>query len=287
MNQDTGALIAVKKLDLERDDNPKRQLKWMRSLQLEIMMMASFDHENIVRYFGTQQDGRTLYILMEHMPGGSIEGMLTRFGAFPEKMARGYTRQILLGLEYLHGHKIAHRDIKGANVLLSNDGQIKLADFGSSKKIESLFKRSGDLSEVTKSLRGVPPGTPPGVESGQRGLKASDSIKGSIKGTPHYMAPEMLTGGEVSTECDIWSVGCVVVEMVTGKPPYAEAGFENMFAVMLHIAKQGTRPSDPSKISQECKGFLSRCFQRDPGMRPGARELVNDPWISVDVIVDL
>jgi len=231
---------------------------------------------------------------MEYMPGGSIEAMVTRFGAFPEKMCRGYTRQILVGLAYLHAKSIAHRDIKGANILLNNDGTVKLADFGSSKRIEKLFKRSGDLTDLLN------PGTPEdpsqkarGAEGGgdgtggEKSANLEDSAKGSIKGTPQYMAPEMLTGGDVGLQGDIWSVGCVVVEMGTGKPPYAEVGFENMFAVMLHIAKAETRPKAPEPLSSEGRGFLTRCFLRDPKERPGATELGEDPWLCSDVVVDL
>lgn len=89
------------------------------------------------------------------------------------------------------------------------------------------------------------------------------------------------------TPGDIWSVGCVVVEMATGKPPYAESGFDNLFAVMLHIAKDGTRPRTPAKMSAEAGGFMQRCFEREPQRRPSASELLEHGWLVADVAVDL
>merc|ERR1712166_1273740 len=106
-------------------------------------LLAAFDHPNIVRYLGAQQEQHKLFILMEYMPGGSLETLLKRFGAFTERMTRRYLRQILCGLSYLHSVGVVHRDIKGANILLSSDGLVKLADFGASKRIECVMNASG------------------------------------------------------------------------------------------------------------------------------------------------
>jgi serine/threonine protein kinase len=93
----------------------------------------------------------TLNILLEFVPGGSISSLLEKFGPFPESVVRTYTRQLLLGLEYLHNHAIMHRDIKGANILVDNKGCIKLADFGASKQVAELATMTG-----AKSMKGTP-----------------------------------------------------------------------------------------------------------------------------------
>lgn len=119
--------------------------KEMAALENEVNMMRGLYHENIVRYLGTERTDETLSIFMEYVPGGSIRQLLDKFGPFEEAVVRVYTRQLLLGLEVLHRNGIAHRDIKGANVLVANDGTVKLADFGASKQ----------LGNVTASHTGV------------------------------------------------------------------------------------------------------------------------------------
>merc|ERR1711865_990996 len=139
-----------------------------------------------------------------------------------EDACRAYTKQILHGLAYLHAHQIMHRDIKGANILVSNTGIIKLADFGASKKITEMLT--------------------------QYDCK-------SLKGTPYWMAPEVIMQAGHGRSADIWSVGATIVEMLTGKPPYSEP------------------PTLPAHISEECLSLLMLCFQRNPKDRPTAKAL--------------
>ena len=138
----------------------------MQAMQHEVLMLRSLHHENIVRYLGTERTGDTLSIFLEYVPGGSVRSLLERFGCFEEAVIRIYARQLLLGLEYLHSNGIAHRDIKGGNVLVSNDGRIKLADFGASTRLHQ---------------RGTAGGT--GAYGGGQG---------ATKGTPLWMAPEVI-----------------------------------------------------------------------------------------------
>lgn len=122
--------------------------------------MKNLRHDNIVQYLGTMEEGSELNIFLEYVPGGSIAFILSKFGSFSEPLVKRYTRQILLGLEYLHSHHIIHRDIKGANILVDNAGVVKLADFGASKKMEALMTTTGGYN--------------------------------SLKGTPYWMAPEVI-----------------------------------------------------------------------------------------------
>ena len=123
LNLQTGELMAVKQLNTNEVSQ-----KELATLEHEIEILTGLVHPNIVQYLGTERESDKLSIFLEFVPGGSIRNLLEKFGTLEEKIIRVYCRQLLLGLEYLHRNGIAHRDIKGANVLLSTDGVIKLAD---------------------------------------------------------------------------------------------------------------------------------------------------------------
>ena len=168
LNIDTGELMAVKKLSLEELSN-----KELSALDNEINLLRRLRHPNIVRYIGTQITPDSLSIFLEYVPGGSLKALIDKFGKLRENVAKSYTRQVLLGLEYLHRNGIAHRDIKGANCLVGNVGVVKLSDFGASKQWRSSPSNS--------------------VRNGQRGdLPSHSSRSGDIKGTPAWMAPEVI-----------------------------------------------------------------------------------------------
>ena len=130
MNTHTGALMAVKSIRMEH--------AVMKDVRREIDLLRSLKHKNIVLYHGAEMDAKYLHIFQEWVPGGSITGMLCKFGPFPVSVVRNYLAQILEGLAYLHSQNVMHRDLKGSNVLINDHGIVKLADFGASKRIESL-----------------------------------------------------------------------------------------------------------------------------------------------------
>ena len=131
-------LVAVKSVNTDGMDTSD-----LDAIQHEIDLMRQLKHTNLVGYLGTEQRRHNLNIFLEYAQGGSLRQLLQEEGALEEGRAARYTYQILLGLEYLHARGIAHRDIKGANVLLGADGQCKLADFGASKKVEASSIVSG------------------------------------------------------------------------------------------------------------------------------------------------
>jgi hypothetical protein len=195
---------------------------------------------------GTERSSGSLNIFLEYVPGGSIASLLAKFGSFRETVVRVYTRQILSGLAYLHGHGIAHRDIKGANILVDNTGLVKLADFGASRRIEDL---------VT-------------MESGFK----------SVKGTPYWMAPEVIKQSGHGRQADIWSVACTVIEMATGKPPWSQFG--SQVSAMFAIASSKGPPTIPEHVSPDCKDFLYLCFNRNWRERPQAATLLQHPFVA-------
>ena len=172
--------------------------------------------------------------------------MLSKFGPFAERVVAVYTRQILEGLAYLHRNQIMHRDIKGANILVDNTGVVKLADFGASRQLADL---------VT-------------MESGFK----------SMKGTPYWMAPEVIKQTGHGRQADIWSVACTAVEMITAKPPWSE--YATQVSALFHIASAKGPPPLPGGLSPEALDFLLLCFNRVPKDRPNATRLLQHPFVA-------
>ena len=238
--------------------------------------LARLNHPNIVQYLGMERPTPDiLCIFLEYVPGGSLRKHINRFGALPEPLVRVYTRQLLLGLEYLHANGIAHRDIKGANVLITNDGVIKLADFGASKRSSCTmsFTSGQGLQGALTSSRG---------STASSNSSLGGSLGSGLKGTPLWMAPEIIKQSKLDVvgwqRADIWSTACTIVEMATGKPPWS--GFNNPLTAMYHIAMVKTMPDIPEHLSDVGKTFLTRCFSRQAELRPTATELLLDPFLT-------
>ncbi|CAH2038517.1 unnamed protein product [Thlaspi arvense] len=246
MNLDSGELLAVKQVLIAANCASKDKTQaHIQELEEEVKLLKNLSHPNIVRYLGTVREDDTLNILLEFVPGGSISSLLEKFGPFPESVVRTYTKQLLCGLEYLHHHAIMHRDIKGANILVDNKGCIKLADFGASKQVAELATISGAKS---------------------------------MKGTPYWMAPEVILQTGHSFSADIWSVGCTVIEMVTGKAPWSQQYKE--VAAIFFIGTTKSHPPIPDNLSSDAKDFLLKCLQEEPNLRPTASELLKHPFVT-------
>ncbi|XP_010235807.1 mitogen-activated protein kinase kinase kinase YODA isoform X2 [Brachypodium distachyon] len=238
-NSDRGEMCAMKEVTLFSDDPKSKESA--RQLGQEILVLSRLQHPNIVRYYGSETVDNKLYIYLEYVSGGSIHKLLQEYGRFGEQAIRSYTKQIRLGLAYLHAKNTVHRDIKGANILVDPNGRVKLADFGMAKHI-----------------------------NGQQ-------CPFSFKGSPYWMAPEVIKN---STGCnlavDVWSLGCTVLEMATSKPPWSQ--YEGI-AAMFKIGNSKELPPIPDHLSEEGKDFIRQCLQRDPSSRPTAVDLLQHSFI--------
>ncbi|KAB5553673.1 hypothetical protein PHYPO_G00041310 [Pangasianodon hypophthalmus] len=242
---DTGRELAAKQVQF--DPASPETSKEVSTLECEIQLLKNLHHERIVQYYGCLRDHneKTLTIFMEYMPGGSVKDQLKAYGALTENVTRKYTRQILEGMSYLHSNMIVHRDIKGANILRDSAGNVKLGDFGASKRLQTICMSSTGVRSVT--------------------------------GTPYWMSPEVISGDGYGRKADVWSLGCTVVEMLTEKPPWAE--YEAMAAI-FKIATQPTNPMLPSYISEQTKDFIRRIFV-EAKHRPSAEELLRHPFSQI------
>ena len=179
-------------------------------------------------------------IILEYVENGSLDSLIKKFGKFPESLVAVYVQQVLLGLDYLHSQGVIHRDIKGGNILTTKDGIVKLADFGVATKLNDSDKSN------------------------------------SVVGTPYWMAPEVIEmSGQVTSACDIWSLGCTVIELLTTNPPYSNL---HPCSAMIKIVQEAMPPL-PESISDELKDFLVKCFEKDPYKRIDAKRLLEHPWL--------
>uniref|UniRef100_A0A8C4E544 Mitogen-activated protein kinase kinase kinase 22 n=1 Tax=Dicentrarchus labrax TaxID=13489 RepID=A0A8C4E544_DICLA len=241
---DTGRELAAKQVPFDTDC--QETSKEVNALECEIQLLKNLRHERIVQYYGCLRDleQKKLTIFVEFMPGGSIKDQLKAYGALTEKVTRRYTRQILQGVSYLHSNMIVHRDIKGANILRDSSGNVKLGDFGASKRIQTICMSGTGIKSVT--------------------------------GTPYWMSPEVINGEGYGRKADVWSVACTVVEMLTQKPPWAE--YEAMAAI-FKIATQPTKPMLPEGVSEACRDFLRQVFVEEK-CRPTADVLLSHPFVQ-------
>ncbi|KAF9404450.1 ATP binding [Podila epigama] len=225
-----GTFMAVKQVELPVNNSYKedKQKTLVEALEREIDLLKQLHHERIVQYIGSDIEKGHINIFLEYVPGGSIATLLANYGPFSEILVRSFVKQILEGLDYLHECDIIHRDIKGANILVDNKGCIKISDFGISKKVEDHLK-----SMNVKSSRP------------------------SLQGSTFWMAPEVVKQIETTDKADIWSLGCLVVEMFTGTHPFPQ--FSQMQA-LFQIGSNCT-PDIPEDISDDAKDFLKMTFE--------------------------
>lgn len=272
MNALTGELMAVKQVDLPRNVHGDRELhsrktEMLDALQREITLLRDLQHDNIVQYLGSNSDETHLNIFLEYVPGGSVTEMLTKYGAFKEPLVRQFVRQILRGLTYLHEREIIHRDIKGGNILVDNKGVIKISDFGISKKVDSSMLSIHQPAMSTNN------------SSTSSGNKA-DNRPPSLQGSVFWMAPEVVKQTQYTRKADIWSLGCLIVEMLTGKHPYPDL---NQMQAIFKIGGSDSAPQIPSGISGDARDFLRRTFMLDFQDRPCAADLLAHPFCHASV----
>nr|XP_020844246.1 STE20-like serine/threonine-protein kinase isoform X2 [Phascolarctos cinereus] len=241
-NKETGVLAAAKVIETHSEEE-------LEDYIMEIDILAGCDHPHIVQLLDALYWEGKLWILIEFCPGGAVDAIILELEkGLTEVQIQVVCKQMLQALEYLHGSKIIHRDLKAGNVLLSSEGYVKLADFGVSAKNSRTLQR-----------------------------------RASFIGTPYWMAPEVIQC-ETSKEApydykaDIWSLGITLIEMAEMEPPHHEL---NPMRVLLRIHKSPPPTLRyPEQWSEEFKDFLRKSLERDPESRWSACQLLQHPFVS-------
>jgi len=230
-------IIAIKLIDLEAEEEEDIANVYR---EIEALTKSEFC-DQLTKYYGSGINGTELWIAMEFVDGGSVQGIVKKKSMTEEQIAV-VCREVLSGLKYLlqDGGKI-HRDIKGANILISTDGKVKLADFGASRTLTQTCANKA----------------------------------GTFIGSPYWMAPEIVQNKKYDGKVDIWSLGCTCIEMATQHPPhYRLQADKAIYAIMTQEP-----PRLPPGFSKEFNDFVNACLTKDMSLRPGLDQLLKFAFI--------
>ncbi|KAL9655049.1 hypothetical protein ABK040_008832 [Willaertia magna] len=234
-NKQDGKIYALKCVPVEND---------ITEVEKEINILKACDSPYIVNYFGAYKKDQELQIAIEYCGGGSVQDLLTVLGpVLNEQQIAAICSSALKGLVYLHSQKKIHRDIKAGNILLTSEGDVKLADFGVSAQLNNTISK-----------------------------------RRTVIGTPYWMAPEVIQETEYDGNADVWSLGITAIEMAEGKPPLH--GIHPMRAIFMIPNRPPPTFANPDKWSDEFKDFVACCLMKDPSERPSSKQLLKHKFIQ-------
>ncbi|XP_061405925.1 mitogen-activated protein kinase kinase kinase kinase 2-like isoform X1 [Lethenteron reissneri] len=235
----SGQVCAVKVVRIEPGEE-------LGAMEQEIKVLRECENHNIVAFYGSFLRHDELWICMEFCGGGSLQDVYHVTGGLAERQIAFVCRETIKGLAYLHSKNKIHRDIKGANILLTESGDVKLADFGVSAQ-----------------------------------LTATLAKRKSFIGTPYWMAPEVAAverKGGYGRQCDVWALGITAIELAETQPPLYHLHPMRVLFLMSKSGYQPPRLSDKAKWSSAFHSFIKATLTKSPGKRPSAEKLGTHAW---------
>ncbi|KMZ60997.1 hypothetical protein ZOSMA_55G00490 [Zostera marina] len=234
----TSELVAIKVISLSEGEEGYEEIRG------EIEMLQQCSHPNVVRYFGSYQGEEYLWIVMEYCGGGSVADLMSIIEEILEESQIAYIcRETLKGLSYLHSIFKVHRDIKGGNILLTEQGEVKLGDFGVA-------------AQLTRTM----------------------SKRNTFIGTPHWMAPEVIQESRYDGKVDVWALGVSAIEMAEGLPPRSTV--HPMRVLFMISGEPAPMLEDKEKWSLVFHDFIAKCLTKEPRLRPTATEMLKHKFIE-------
>ena len=233
----TNEVVAVKIIPLTDSDE-------VESIQKEIAILSDCNHPNVVRYYGSYRTADALWISMEYCAGGSVSDVMHALGRpLEEDMIAYVCSEVLKGLSYLHANGRVHRDIKCGNILLTDQGEVKLADFGVA-------------AQLTHTL----------------------SKRNTFIGTPHWMAPEVIQSSSYDGKVDVWALGITAIEMAEQYPPRWRVNPNRV--IFMVVRDPAPHLAEPNKWTLSFQDFISQCLMKDPKSRPTTRLLQQHKFVN-------
>jgi len=238
-NRKTGEAVAIKIVPFDNGDDAE--------LRKEIQILEKANDDFVVGYYNSYEKDQNVWIVMELAEAGSVNDVMHICDiALEEGLIKILIASALLGLEYLHSKRMIHRDIKAGNILLTRNGQAKLADFGVSAQLSTLNSR-----------------------------------RNTVIGTPFWMAPEVIQETQYDYKADIWSLGITLIELADREPPFAN--IHPMRAIFMIPSRPPPKFHDETQWSPEMVSFLERCLVKNPEERASAKELLDHPFVKDEV----
>jgi eukaryotic-like serine/threonine-protein kinase len=229
--------VALKVLDDARDGDASSA-----SLLREARNAAALNHPHICTIHEVGRDGSTTFIAMEYVEGASLRERIDGSGALPQLEAIRWGIQAADALAYAHEHGVVHRDFKAANVMITADGQVKIVDFGLARRSDALVSQATTLGSIAPA--------------------------GTVAGTPYAMAPEQVRGEPADERTDVWALGVLLYETLTGTRPFDGATVAEVFAAILKEPPKAW----PRNVSLALRAIVDRCLSKEP--RDGIRTRV-------------
>lgn len=235
-----GAVVAVKRVRLSQvSENGRKQA------DNEVILLKSLYHVNIVRFYDHFTVDDELNIIMEYSDGGNLRQLVKmrareKMGPFPESVIMCWFAQLVLAVAYIHGKNVLHRDLKAQNVFLTRRNVVKLGDFGISKAL------------------------------------AGDDTANTACGTPESMSPEICRGEPYGKKSDIWSLGCILYEMIMLKRPFEASTLPEIFTKIC----KGDYPPIANCFSRELRLLVQLMLQQDSSKRPSIEDICRFPFVQ-------